>query len=84
MSVPTRPALFANALSRDLKSAAETMENDLISVRVAAENLLSLPRRVDTGAVAQISNDVADAVRRLDGELRKLREVVSELRDFVR
>jgi hypothetical protein len=84
MTAPARPALFVNALSRDLKSVASTMESDLVSVRIATENLLGLPRVADTGAVAHISKDLADTSHRLDAELRKLRDVISELRDFVR
>jgi hypothetical protein len=84
MPDPTRAALFSSALSRDLKASAEKMESDLVSIRIVAESLLGLPRVASTGAVAHISKDLADAIHRLDGEMRRLREVVSELRDFVR
>jgi hypothetical protein len=78
-----RQALFAASLARDLKAIADTVDGNTAVIRLVAERLCGMPRVTDLAEVGRIAKDLGNVVIEVERELRRLRAVHDELRDFV-
>jgi hypothetical protein len=78
-----RTALFAASLARDVVQLTERVETES-GLRIEAERLHGLPRVINIGGVGSIAKGLLDAQPRIETQLRTLRNIISELRDFVR
>jgi hypothetical protein len=79
-----RATLFAASLAKDLKAIAEEIEGECATLRINSERFFGLPRRVDIGGIKDISQDLGRASLRLETQMRRLRSILTELRDFFR
>jgi hypothetical protein len=79
-----RATLFAASLAKDVAQIATNVEGECATLRLASERFYGLPSRTDVGGVADIARDLGKASLNLETQMRKLRAVLDELRDFVR
>ena len=84
LPVHPRSSLFASSLSRDVKNIAEAIDGNTAVLRINSERLWGLARVVDIDAVGQILREMGDANLEIEKQQRKLREIITELRDFIR
>jgi hypothetical protein len=79
-----RDKAIAHAQGKKLTRIAEAIENECHSLCLEAENLHGLPKAAHVGAIGDIARNLGNAQQRLETQMRMLRNVTNELRDFVR